>query len=198
MGSALKLEVFAQSAAVASATWMTSEQIEAARQAAFEEGYASGWQDSTDQLNTGRRSADEAFEASLQGLAFTHEEVRRELMTALHPLIMAMTTAILPTIARHGLPGMVADLIAENAGGMIAEPLLLTCHPDDQDILETKLEGLALPPLRVVAEPALASGQISRQWPDHACSVDLARLLDATRHAVETFFEARNEENSDD
>lgn len=198
MGSALKLEVFTQSAAVATATWVTREQIEEARQAAFEEGYASGWQDSADQLNSSRRSADEAFEASLQQLAFTHEEVRGEFMTAVQPLIMAMTSAILPTMARHGLPGIIADLIVENAGRVLDAPLVLTCHPDDHEALGAKLEGLKLPPLRIVAESALAPGQVSLQWPDHACSVDLERVLESTRHAVVAFFEARNEESSDD
>lgn len=198
MGSALKLEVFTQPAAVSTATWMTREQIEEARQAAFEEGYASGWQDSADQLNISRRSADEAFEASLQRLAFTHEEVRAEFMTALQPLIMAMTSAILPTMARLGLPGTVADLIVESAGRALDAPLVLSCHPDDHEALEAKLEGMTLPPLRIVAETALAPGQISLQWPDHECNVDLERILESTRQAVEAFFEARNEESSDD
>lgn len=202
MASALKLEVFTQTVDVSVATWMTSDQIEATRQAAFEAGYAAGWQDSSVQRDGHQRATDEAFEASLQHLAFTHEEIRAQFMTGMKTVLAAMTTAVLPEIARHSLPGIVADLIAGHAGETFDAPLLLLCHPHAEAALRLKLSKLQAPPVTLQTEATLSEGQLALQWPDYECSVNTTSMVAAIGDAVAQFFatpdDAPQQEKFDD
>lgn len=188
MASALKLEVFAPPDDGATPLWMTPDQIEAARLAAFEDGYATGWHDCTDQRGSRESAALEALESSLQHLAFTHEEVRAQLMTGLQPVLSAMTAAVLPDMALKALPFIVAELITGQVGQTLDAPVTLLCHPDAEAMLRDTLSRLSLPPLTVRAEPALAAGQISLHWPEYHCRVDMPAMIHAIQHAVEQFF----------
>lgn len=188
MASALKLEVFCNAADVAAATWMTSDQIEAVRQAAFEAGYASGWQDCSAQLDDRQRAYNDTFEMNMQHLAFTHEEVRAQFMTSMRPVFQTMTASILPEVARHSLPGVVAELITSHAGDALDIPLILLCDPGAEAALRDKLRELRTPPLKLQPEPSFAVGQLALQWPDYECSVNITALVAAIGQAVEQFF----------
>ncbi|MBD3764971.1 MAG: flagellar biosynthesis protein [Rhodobacterales bacterium] len=146
-------------------------------QAAFEQGYAAGWDDATAALNDADRQLRSELARSLQAQAFTYHEVRSEMLRALAPLFRGLTEVLLPQIARAALPGLLADQLMPLAERMTELPVLVTLHPAARPAAEALLADACRLPVTYREEPALGEGQAFLQVGATEVAIDLDRTL---------------------
>jgi flagellar assembly protein FliH len=187
---ALRLEVFDTITASdgASLPLVEATAVEEAKVASFEQGYQAGWDDAAaaQDGDQGRIRADLA--RSLQSLAFTFQDARSHVLQAIRPLILEMTSRILPEIAREALAPTVLDALMPMADELSEAPMTLVLNPAARPQIEdliTRATGL---PLVIEEEPSLSEGQVYIRFGPAETKVDLTQVTEDITAAVRSFF----------
>jgi flagellar assembly protein FliH len=162
--------------------------VEEAKIAAYEQGYSAGWEDASaaQQSDQGRIRADLA--RNLQSLSFTFQDARGHVLQAIRPLILEMTSRLLPEVAREALAPTVLDALMPLADQMADAPLTLVLNPAVRDRVEglvTQATGL---PMVIEEEPSLGEGQVYIRFGATETKVDLNRVTADITAAVRGFF----------
>lgn len=162
--------------------------VEEAKVAAFEQGYSAGWDDAAaaQQGDQGRIRADLA--RNLQSLSFTFQDARSHVLQAIRPLILEVTSRVLPEVAREALAPTVLDALMPLADELSEAPLTLVLNPAVRPQVEelvTQATGL---PMVIEEEPSLSEGQVYIRFGPAETKVDLTQVTDDITSAVRTFF----------
>jgi flagellar assembly protein FliH len=186
----LRLEVF--DAAMASdgslQPMVEATAVEEAKVAAFEQGYAAGWDDAAaaQQGDQTRIRADLA--RNLQTLAFTFQDARSHVLQAIRPLMLEMISRLLPEVAREALAPTVLDTLTPLAEALADAPLTLVLNPAVRGQVEdlvTQATGL---PMVIEEEPSLPEGQVYIRFGATETKVDLSQATADIATAVRAFF----------
>lgn len=187
---ALRLEIFdtAPAADGSPMPLVEATAVEEAKVAAFEQGYSAGWDDAAaaQQGDQGRIRADLA--RNLQSLSFTFQDARSHVLQAIRPLILEVTSRVLPEVAREALAPTVLDALMPLADELSEAPLTLVLNPAVRPQVEelvTQATGL---PMVIEEEPSLSEGQVYIRFGTAETKVDLTQVTDDITTAVRTFF----------
>ncbi len=187
--SALRLEVFAETTGGPLGTVVTdSEAMEEQRLAAYEQGYAAGWDDSVAAQDSDLAQQKSEVSRALQGLAFTYEEARAHVLRGLEPLLRAIVQHALPQAARGALAGIVLDAARPVAAELSDAPVTVVVNPATRPLVEQHLAEAAPFPYRFEEEPGLAEGQVHLRLGESEARIDLDEMLAAMSTAIDSFF----------
>ena len=173
---------------------------EEARLAAYDQGYAAGWDDAiaaqSDEIS--RLRADLGRNLCTMGL--TWREAHRHILTAIEPLIAEMTGKVLPNVARAALGAVILDELRPLAAQLSAAPFSIRTAPENVALVERLIADADFP-LTVTADDTFGPGQallrIGRSGgaeeeapaaPQERL-VDLDRAVAAIAQAVEGYFQ---------
>lgn len=192
----LRLERFeadAPAAGVSPATAAEAAAQEQARLAAYEEGYAAGWDDAVEAQagEATRFRADLAH--SLQSLSFTYREAEAHVLSAVGPLLRAVIDVLAPRLARAALGAAVAEALTPHLAQAGGPPVTIAIHPSDRRAVEAALPSDAMLPLTLADEPTLAAGQAILRLGQAEVHVELNRAAESVAQAVDAFFTPRTE-----
>lgn len=162
--------------------------LDEAKIASFEQGYSAGWEDAAaaQASDQSRISADLA--RNLQSLAFTFQDARTHVLQAIRPLILEMTSRLLPEVAREALAPAVLEAVMPLADDLADAPLTLVLNPAVRDRVETLVAQATGLPMRIEEEPSLGEGQVYIRLGPTETKVDLTRVTDDIAAAVRGFF----------
>lgn len=179
--SMLKLEVFETIPEEPGSAVVDSKQAEKLREAAFEQGYAAGWQDALEYMRNEDAMRRIAAEEALQRLSFTYAEAHACLQGSFLALTDAMLARMLPEAMRLSLPGCLrAELEALVAQNTVL-PLRLTCAPGACATLEPILESVQGLSVELVPEPSFTEAQVALTLGAQERRIDLDSLLNRMR-----------------
>jgi len=168
--------------------------LEEARIAAFEQGYAAGWEDAAAASQGDQTQIRADLARNLQSLAFTFQDARNHVLQALRPLILEMTGRLLPEIAREAVAPTVLEALMPMADDLADAPLKLVLNPAVRarvEALVTRATGL---PMVIEEEPSLGEGQVFIRFGAAEAKVDLTQVIADITAAVQAFFSLTNEE----
>lgn len=157
------------------------------RLAAYERGYAAGWEDAVAARDSDALRLREDLAQNLRDLAFTFQEARAHVLRSLEPLLRAMVDRVLPETARAGFGAVVAAEAMAAARSAAAAPVEILVAPESIAAVETALGEDPALPLRLVADPMLAEGQARFRMGAEETALDQAALLAAIRGLVDDF-----------
>lgn len=183
----LKLEVFEPLNPV-QARAEAEEAMEDIRLAAFEKGYAAGWEDATAAEASGQHRLRAEIGHQLQEIAFTYHEARGLVLRDLEPLLRAMAEVVLPRVAREALAPLVAEAISDLAAGRCDAPLTLRLSPQDAEAMGEVLKLQAAAPLDLVRDDTLAPGQLWLRAEDREAVIDIDAACRRIGEAVRNHF----------
>lgn len=193
MARALRLEVFEESEESGAPLIMSPADLEESRLAAFEQGYAAGWEDAataqTDEV--ARLRAD--LGRNLQNMSFGYHEARSHMLRALEPLLQDMVTKVLPAIARETLGQMVLEQLRPAAERLAEAPIIVTANPVNREVIEAIVIGQAGIPMRFSGEASLGKGQVYLRLGQTESRVDLDGVIATIAAAVAAFFQIETE-----
>lgn len=188
--SALRLEVF-DTRTVSDGSeqpLVEASALDEAKVASFEQGYTAGWEDAV-AAQAGDQSRIRADLArNLQSLAFTFQDARSHVLQAIRPLILEMTSRLLPAVAREALAPMVLEALVPMAEEIADSPVTLVLNPAVRDRVEELVAKATGLPIQIDEEPSLAEGQIYIRLGATETKVDLTQVTDDISAAVRAFF----------
>jgi flagellar biosynthesis/type III secretory pathway protein FliH len=186
---ALRLEVFTETTATPSGTVVTDgEALEEQRLAAYEQGYAAGWDDSVAAQDSDQARQKSEASRALQALAFTYEEARAHVLRGLEPLLRAIVQHALPQAARGALAGLVLDAARPVAAELADAPVTVVLHPATRPLVEPHMAEAAPFPYRFEEEPGMAEGQVHLRLGDAETRIDIDETMEAIAAAIDAFF----------
>jgi flagellar biosynthesis/type III secretory pathway protein FliH len=187
---ALRLEVFDSVAAGDGAPQplVEASALDEAKVASFEQGYSAGWEDAAAAQSDDQTRIRADLARNLQSLAFTFQDARTHVLQAIRPLILEMTTRLLPEVAREALAPAVLEAVMPLAHDLADAPLTLVLNPAVRDRVETLLAQATGLPMQIEDEPSLGEGQVYIRLGPAETKVDLTRATDDISAAVRGFF----------
>ena len=163
------------------------------RLAVFEDGYRAGWDDASRALAESHQKLSADLAHNLSDLAFTFHEARAHVLKGVEPLLRQFVSRVLPVVAQHALPGLVAERVEELLKAASSAPLLLLVSPESRTEVEAVLPSSLGFPLEIREEPTLAQGQVFIRAGEIEQAVDLTAALAGIEAAVDDFFNLNDE-----
>lgn len=187
---ALRLEVFDTVTAGDGAPQplVEASALDEAKVASFEQGYSAGWEDAAAAQEGDQTRIRADLARNLQSLAFTFQDARTHVLQAIRPLILEMTTRLLPEVAREALAPAVLEAVMPLADDLADAPLTLVLNPLVRDRVETLVAQATGLPMQIEEEPSLGEGQVYIRMGPTETKVDLTEVTDDIAAAVRGFF----------
>ncbi len=168
--------------------------LEDAKIASFEQGYTAGWDDASAAQGNDQTRIRADLARNLQSLAFTYHEARGHVLQAIRPLIVEMTSRLLPQMARETLAPIVLETLMPMADELADAPLTLVINPAARPAVEALLERATGLPLVIEEEPSLGEGQVYIRCGAVEAKVDLGQVTAEIAQAVQGFFSLTHKE----
>lgn len=189
----VRLEVFkpdmAGSATADAGTVVTDlGAMEEARLAAYEQGYAAGWDDAATAAEADRSKMGAELSQHIQALGFTYHEARAHVLRAIEPLLAQMVQTILPAMARQALAPVIVETLRPLAAQMSLVPAELALHPEARAAVEQALLVEASLPVRIAEDPSLRPTEARLRLADTERHIALDEATAAIAAAVADFF----------
>jgi flagellar assembly protein FliH len=162
---------------------------EEARLAAYDQGYAAGWEDAVAAHRSEETEGRLAAARALQALGFTFQEARAHVLRAVEPLLQEMVAQLLPAMAREALAPVVLETLMPLAEELGDAPITLVCNPAVRETIVSLLDQATGLPVTVTEEPSLPEGQVYLRLGTAETRVDLARATAEIAAAVRGFFD---------
>jgi flagellar biosynthesis/type III secretory pathway protein FliH len=190
--SRVQLEVFhlATSTPASDIVVLGKVELEETRLAAFDKGYAAGWDDATVATQTDRSKAEDEVWRNLQALGFTFQEARMHLLQGLKPLLTTMMSRLLPALGRELLNEHILAALLPYAETTLEKPIRLHVNPRSVhfvDRVTSRANGLDL---RITEDAALSEGQVFLRFENgDETQINLDRAVQQIMTVVTTFFD---------
>lgn len=169
------------------------EEIEAARMAAYEQGYKAGWDDATQAEADGQSRIDAEFARNLQDLGFTFHEARSHVMKALEPLLNGMVEKVLPQLVSETLGQTILEHILPLAEDASDAPIHIAVAPESRPAIQKLLETSISFPLEIIEEPSLAEGQVYLRIGEQEKKIDLDSAVTKIGQAINAVYTLNEE-----
>lgn len=168
---------------------ITDVSLEDERLTAFETGYQAGWDDAIKAQADDARRITADLAQNLQDLRFTYEEAHGAVMQALKPLLLQMTTTILPRLAQDSLGPRLAEMLndlARDEGRLRVE---ITISSEDAPRLTHLLETDPAIEATLIEDDTLGPGQVYLRLGEIEHEIDLGEVLAGIDAAIRGFFD---------
>lgn len=164
-------------------------ELEETRLAAFDKGYAAGWDDGTTAINTDRNKLEEEVMRNLQALGFTFQEARMHLLRGLRPLLTTMMGRLLPAMGRELLGNHILDILMPKAEGVLEQPVRIHINPRQRRHLDGVISAAKGLSLKIVEDENLPEGQVFLRFDSgEETLIDVDHAVQQIMNVVNNFF----------
>ena len=193
---ALRLEVFETPSAASDTVVLQSAEIEEARLQSYETGYSAGWEDALAATSAEEGKISAEFANNLQHLNFTYHEARAHLLRSIKPVLVEVTTKLLPEVAREAIAPVVLDALMPLSDETLDQPIHIQINPNSRPAMERLLTQAAGMTLDIDEEPTLGEGQVYVRLGGSELKIDLDGAAAEVIRAVHDFFDYSEREET--
>lgn len=181
---ALKLEVFETAQQDQQAILLDPFQAEQMREAAFEQGYAAGWQDALEQLRNEDALRQIAAQEAVQAIGFSYSEAHQALAGSFLELLQAILDRVMPEAARLSVQLFLGAELDALFVKHTRPAVQIFCAPGALVALKQVVAASSPTEIELVAEPSFSEAQVSLRIGDQERVINLDDLLDRMRAIV--------------
>ncbi|WP_435257346.1 flagellar biosynthesis protein [Thioclava sp. FR2] len=192
----LRLEVFETPTAVSDTVVLQSAEIEEARLQSYETGYSAGWEDALAATSAEEGKISAEFANNLQHMSFTYQEARAQLLRSIKPVLVEVTTKLLPEVAREAIAPVVLDALMPLIDETLDQPIQILINPESRPAVERLLTQAAGMTLEIEEEPTLGEGQVYVRLGKSELKIDLDGAAAEVIRAVHDFFDYSEREET--
>jgi len=179
MSARLKLKVFSPQGEDPEDEKQVSEaEVEAARQAGFEAGFAEGAAASAEEHANAQDQLRAGFLEILRDGQMVRAEAQAQVMQGILPLVVSLVEHLAPTLARAGLAGHVETCLSRALSERPDLKPILCCAPEARAALERALVDWS-GKYKFRTDPKLTPLEVELHWDDGFDRIDLASAIDA-------------------
>lgn len=154
------------------------------RLAAFEKGYAEGYEDANKAAEEERTRVGEALAGRLEGLSLTYQEARTAVLAEVRELVSAIGDGVLPAMGREGFGAALAEAVASEVEGRAPCPVTVTVAPEAVDVVEPLMPDVDGFPVTLAGDPDLGEGQAVIGFADDEREVDTGAVVERALAAL--------------
>ncbi|RWR29913.1 hypothetical protein D2T31_08395 [Sinirhodobacter populi] len=173
--SRVKLEAFEADVEREERISLDAVELEAAQLAAYEKGYAAGWDDCGASKLTEEASLRAEIQKGLQDLIKDHSKLRQEFVDATESLLKVMLEKMMPKIRRVSIEEFIIknlnDILAENENS-----ICLTVHPDMIEVVKSIVSGNT-DHVRILGAASYDAGQVDISFGGGGISADFEKIF---------------------
>ena len=167
--------------------------VEAIRSAAFEAGYASGWEDAQKADAEAQNRVTAEFERNIQNLVFTYSEAVDCVRGELKGFVSAVIEGFLPEVATDLTREHIRTELLKIADDLVEVPVEIVTSPDCKPLLEKLLENDFSLDIRLIEDATLAPLQVYIRIGEREIEVNVDPLVDALRTQFQAVAETGQE-----
>jgi flagellar assembly protein FliH len=171
--------------AQASATSFDTHELDLLKKAAFEDGYASGWDDARKAEDAARAHVDAEFERCLHELAFTYHEAVGQIRAEMLPLVDTLLEQFFPKLLPDLLRETVREEILGHAEERLSPSIELQAAVGTTELFEDLLLERTDLQINVREEPSLGPNQAFVRIEKREILVDFEPLLALARSQLD-------------
>lgn len=192
----LKLEVFhVETAAGETETEGTGPDLdEEARLAAYEKGYAAGWDDALASQAEDQQRIRTELARHLQAISFTFHEARSHMLRSVGPVLVEMAARILPRMARQTIGATVLETLMPELEQASKTPITILVNPAERATVEAVFTSVAGLPVELRDEPSLGESQVFILRGETEMRIDLDRAIAEIEAALRAYLEMAEQE----
>lgn len=162
---------------------------EGIRLAAYEEGYAAGWEDATTACADAKAEREAEVARNLMMLSLAHEEAARRVVLAMEPLLTGIASRLLPQMAQATLVPLVCETLLPMAETVAGRPIRLEVSIGARDAVEQLVPPQAHgATIQIVENAALSAGQVRLSDAQAETLVDLDAAVSAILQSISDFY----------
>lgn len=167
---------------------LTDGALEDIRLAAFEQGYAAGWEDAAKAQGEDQARLSAALASNLEDLSFTYQEAVAHLTLAIEPVFRALLDSALPALMQAGFGDIVLAELQQMAQAGLDQPVVIAVPPGAAAAIRPLLAERLAMAVELLEDPALGPGQADLRIGRRACQLDCRHLTDRLQQAARAFF----------
>lgn len=175
-------------------TLLSDVAIEDQRLAAFEQGYAAGWEDAVSAQNVETTAHISNLNASLADLSFTYQEAFTAFQNVVSPVIEGLVQQVLPRLAQETFGSVLVERCLEMASQQAASQVLLVVPPDQEQTVRAAVSADLSLPLEVVSDEMMAPLSAEIRFPEKTAELDMGAILEGLSIATQSFSHHVSEE----
>lgn len=157
---------------------------------AFERGYRAGWDDASEAYVTGQTHVGLELGKTLQDLSFTFAEAQAAMHRNLAPLFTAILETILPQLIRVSTAHRVIDEIANLAGEVGSDELVLCVAPDQVQAVKGLLPKDTDNETVISGDDSLGAGQAILRIGPRERAIDIDQVVREISAKISGFFDS--------
>lgn len=161
--------------------------VDALRSAAFEDGYKSGWDDCHAEHLKSEDAVASDLGQSLRDAELSYREARRDVLSAIKPVIDTIISQLLPKLATDGLSATVAqELMPMLQDASELEPELF-CAPAMVPVLQSLIGKRDDLTIRLQPEPSFTGAQVALRLGAESRDIDLGEAVEKIAEELAAF-----------
>lgn len=167
--------------------FLSAEELEDERLAAFERGYGAGWEDALQSARADQAALGEAFRQSIADLGFTYYEAHAAMQREAASVVDAVFRAVLPKIAQATLAHHATGLLEDLLKSATKVPVQVIVHPDQVPSLELLIDPDEAFALEIKGDPDMPVTQAEMRFGQDVRLLDPASAVQDILEALEAF-----------
>lgn len=159
--------------------------VQKTREAAFEAGYASGWEDANKASTESRQRIEAEFERNIQSLSFTYNDAVERVRSELTGLVTSLLNEFIPQTVPLNFREKIRNEILKVADDALNAPIEIVTSENCRQIVEQLLEDCVGIDAAIIEEPSLSQNQAFIRIGAREVEIDFLPLLDALKSQFE-------------
>lgn len=174
--------------------FLSEDELEDFRLAAFEQGYSAGWEDSSVAQARDHKRISAEMASRLEDLSFSYHEASAGILASLEPVFTAIVERAVPSAMSEMFGQQIVAQMQALARDAVDVPAVITVPTGSGAAVTALIPRTLSMPVRVVEDPALKDGQADLKIGAEECEIDCTALMDAFREATAAFFHQNNKD----
>ena len=169
------------------------EVLDALKNEAYENGYASGWDDALASNEAAKSRVEAEFERNIQNLSLTYIEAVTHVRSELQGFVDALVETLLPSLSSDLICLNLKSQLIDTGKQCISEPAQIIASQDCYQHVKTMLSSEFSSEFEVIQDQSLGRGQVFFKVGGKENQIDLESVLEGISIQLRAMISDKNE-----
>lgn len=153
----------------------------------YQRGFQVGFAAAQAETEVAALALHDSLVATLDDASFSYAEARQVILAEIGPLMNAVVTSLLPSVATLGVATTIEDILMEASASSMPQSPTVCVHQDHFDLLNSLLSQEILQNVTLTVDPIISKHGAWMTTSTGEASVDFDAVVDAAKTALSTY-----------